>query len=123
MRDGPGRNVVKSAGQATLPHRGGNVRQQRSDSRRRHPRLLTADLHGLTHFLKEGGGPIINNVGRHDGRKLKENNQTEKERKMSKSKEKCEKEETEIKVRYSDTFIRNNTKKKNSKEKRKMQKW
>ncbi len=34
-----------------------------------------------------------------------------------------QKEETEIKVRYSDTFIRNNTKKKNSKEKRKMQKW
>jgi len=42
---------------------------------------------------------------------------------MSKSKEKCEKEETEIKVRYSDTFTGNNTKKQNSKRKmkRKMQ--
>jgi len=44
-------------------------------------------------------------------------NQTEKEKKNVKTKEKCEKEETEIKVRYSDTFTGNNTKKKNSKEK------
>jgi hypothetical protein len=55
-------------------------------------RLLTADLHGLTHFLQEGGGPIVDNARHIAKEKLKENNQTEKERKMSKSKEKCEKE-------------------------------
>ncbi len=90
MGDGAGGNVVEGARQPTLPHRRGNIRQRLSDRRRRHPRLLTAGLHGLPHFLEKGRGSIIHNMG-HDGRKLKENNQTEKERKMSKQK-KCEKE-------------------------------
>jgi len=50
-------------------------------------------------------------------------NQTEKEKKMSKPKKNAEKNKTEIKVRYSNTFTGNNTKKQNSKRKmkRKMQ--
>jgi hypothetical protein len=90
MRDGAGGNVVEGARQPNLPHRRGNVRQLRGDRRRRNTCFLAADLHGPPNFLKEGGGPIINNV-RHIVER-KENNQTEKERKMSNSKEKCEKE-------------------------------
>ena len=65
MGDGAGGYVVKGARQPTLSHRRGDVRQRRGDRRRRHPRLLAADLHGPPNFLKEGGGPIIDNV-RHD---------------------------------------------------------
>ena len=121
MGDGAGGHVVERSRQPALPHRHGDVRQRGSNCWLRHARLLTADLHGFTHFLQEGGGPIVNDA-RHIGRNQK------KETKL-KRKEKCQnqrkmrKEETEIKVRYSDTFTGNNTKKKNAKRKmkRKMQ--
>jgi hypothetical protein len=54
----------------------------------RHARLLTTDLHSLAHFLQEGGGSIVNDARHIAKEKLKESNQTEKERKMSKSKRK-----------------------------------
>ncbi len=69
MGDGAGGYVVKGARQPTLSHRRGDVRQRRGDRRRRHSRLLTADLHGAPNLFKKGGGPIINNMGRH--RKIK----------------------------------------------------
>ena len=96
MRDGAGGNVVEGARQPTLSHRRGDVRQRRGDRRRRNACFLATDLHGPPNFLKEGGGPIVDNVGRHDGKNSRENNQTEKERKMSKSKEKCEEEKQKL---------------------------
>ena len=85
MGDGAGGHVVERSRQPALPHRHGDVRQRGSNCWLRHARLLTADLHGFTHFLQEGGGPIVNDA-RHIGRNKGERNQTEKERKMSKPK-------------------------------------
>ena len=90
MGDGTGGHVVQRPRQTALPHRHGDVRQRRGNRRRRHPRLLSAGLHSLPHFLEEGSGSIINDMG-HDRRKSKERNQTEKERKMSKQKKNVKK--------------------------------
>jgi hypothetical protein len=65
MGDGSGGNIVQRPRQPALPHRHGDVRQRGGDRRRRNACFLAADLHGPPNFLKEGGGPIINNVGRH----------------------------------------------------------
>ncbi len=62
MGDGAGGYVVEGARQPTLPHRRGDVRQRRGDRRRRNACFLAADLHGPPNFLKEGSGPIINDV-------------------------------------------------------------
>jgi hypothetical protein len=63
MGDGAGGYVVKGARQPTLSHRRGDVRQRRGDRRHRHARFFAAGLHGFPHFLEEGRGPVVNNVG------------------------------------------------------------
>ena len=65
MRDGAGGHVVQRPRQPALPHRHGDVRQRGGNRRRRHPRLLAAGLHSLPHFLEEGRGAIVHNMG-HD---------------------------------------------------------
>ena len=92
MRDGAGGNVVEGARQPTLPHRRGNVRQRQRDRRWRQARLLAAGRHSFPHFLEEGRGAIVHNMG-HD---KKEN--WKKITKL-KRKEKCQNQKKNVKKR------------------------